>query len=70
MLPSDTQGTEWEEETVWDKYEWPNLGSAVTEVIRVNPDNDDQETILVRRQRDPAPTRPQPRRRQQAQHHH
>lgn len=45
MLPSDTKGTEWKKETVWDKYEWPNLGSGITKVVRVNPDNDDQETI-------------------------
>lgn len=45
MLPSDTKGTDWWHESVWNLYEWPNLGSAVTEVIRVNPDNDNQETI-------------------------
>lgn len=45
MLPSKTKGTDWQKDTVWDKYEWPNLPSAVTEVIRINPDNDDQETI-------------------------
>ena len=45
MLPSDTKGTDWKKDTVWAEYEWPNLGSAVKEVVRVNPENDDQETI-------------------------
>lgn len=45
MLPDDTKGTDWNKDTVWAKYEWPNLGSAVTKVVRVNPDNDNQETI-------------------------
>ena len=45
MLPSDTKGTDWHKGTVWDKFEWPNLGSGVTKVIRVNPDNDNSETI-------------------------
>ena len=45
MLPSDTKGKDWKAGTVWDKYEWPNLGPDVTKVIRVNPDNDDEETI-------------------------
>lgn len=45
MLPSDTNGNDWKAGTVWDKYEWPNLRSAVTTVIRVNPDNDKHETI-------------------------
>lgn len=44
MLPSDTQGTGWWYESLWNLYEWPSLGSAVTEVIRVNPDNNHQET--------------------------
>lgn len=45
MLPSDTKGVDWKTGTVWDAYEWPNLGSGVSEVIRVNPDNDNEETI-------------------------
>ncbi|KAK1139413.1 hypothetical protein N8T08_000776 [Aspergillus melleus] len=45
MLPSNTKGTNWKKGTVWDKYEWPNLSSAVTKVTRVNPDNDDEEVI-------------------------
>lgn len=42
MLPSDTKNTNWQKDSVWD---WPNLGLAVTEVVRVNPDNNEQETI-------------------------
>ena len=45
MLPSDTKGKDWHKGTVWDEYEWPHLGSGVSKVIRVNPDNNDQETI-------------------------
>lgn len=45
MLPSDTQGTNWWRGTVWDLYKWPHLSSDVTEVIRVNPDNDHEQTI-------------------------
>lgn len=64
MLTSDSQGTHWLEETEWNKQERPNLDLAVTEVIRVNPDNDDQETIkggtLTRPQCDPVSSRLQP----------
>lgn len=45
MLPSDTTGTKWKKETVWNEFEWPNLGKGVTKVIRVNPDNDKEEVI-------------------------
>lgn len=45
MLPSDTTGTDWHKDTVWNNYEWPNLGAGVTQVIRVNPDNEDEELI-------------------------
>lgn len=45
MLPSDTTGTKWKADTVWDKYEWPNLASSVERVIRINPDNQNKEII-------------------------
>ena len=45
LLPSDTKGTEWTKGTVWDVNEYPNLGAAVTKIIRVNPDNDEEEEI-------------------------
>lgn len=45
VLPSDTQGTNWLRGTVWDLYEWPHLSSDVTKVIRINPVNDQEETI-------------------------
>ncbi|KIN03105.1 hypothetical protein OIDMADRAFT_27565 [Oidiodendron maius Zn] len=45
LLPSNTKGTEWAPGTVWDVNEYPNLGAAVTKIIRVNPDNDDEEEI-------------------------
>ena len=45
ILPSDTKGKDWKVGTVWDKYEWPSLTPDVTKVIRVNPDNDNEETI-------------------------
>ncbi|KAI9035079.1 uncharacterized protein KD926_004644 [Aspergillus affinis] len=45
ILPSNTKGTVWHKGTVWDKYEWPNLSSAVTKVTRINPDNDNKEVI-------------------------
>lgn len=44
LLPSGS-GTDWKKGTVWDSYEWPNLGSGVTKVIRINPDNEDEEVI-------------------------
>lgn len=44
MLP-DGKGHNWHKGTVWDEHEWPNLGAGVTKVIRVNPDNNNQETI-------------------------
>lgn len=37
MLPSDTKGTDWSEDTVWNKYEWPNL-KKVTTVLRISPE--------------------------------
>ncbi|KAI9784926.1 MAG: hypothetical protein M1816_000562 [Peltula sp. TS41687] len=46
MLPSDTSGTDWWKGTVWDRAEWPNIKHA-DRIIRVNPDNDKQETIWV-----------------------
>ena len=42
MLPDDTQGTNWLTGTVWDKYEWPNLSSAVIRVVRINPNDDNR----------------------------
>lgn len=45
LLPKDTTGTNWQKGTVWDQYEWPNLGPGVTKVIRVNPDDDTEEVI-------------------------
>jgi hypothetical protein len=45
LLPTDTKGTQWKSGTVWDEDEWPNMSSAVTKVIRVNLENDDEETI-------------------------
>lgn len=44
LLPKGS-GTDWKKDTVWDLYEWPNLGSGVTKVIRINPDNTDEEVI-------------------------
>lgn len=48
MLPSDSKGTEWPKGSYWNDFEWPALqkNTDVSEVIRVNPDNDNQETIL------------------------
>ena len=45
MLPSDTKGKDWEIGIVWNNYEWPYLGSDVTEVVRINPNNDEKEVI-------------------------
>lgn len=36
---------------MWNLHEWPNLGSAVTQVIRVNPDNDRKKPSKELRQR-------------------
>lgn len=44
LLPPG-QGTNWKTGTVWDGFEWPNLGSGVTKVVRINPDNTDEEVI-------------------------
>lgn len=44
LLPPG-KGTDWKKGTVWDSYEWPNLGSGVDKVIRINPDNTDEEVI-------------------------
>ena len=55
------RGIDWREKAECNRYEWPNLGLEVKEVIRVNPDNNNQETIkggvLVRPQRDLVSTR-------------
>ena len=55
MLPSDTKGTNWQSGTVWDSAEWPYLrmekdkeNPNVEKIIRVNPDNKDQETIYTK----------------------
>jgi cell division septation protein DedD len=45
MLPTDTKGLNWRKGTVWDKDEYPNLSSAVTKLIRINPENDDEEVL-------------------------
>ena len=44
LLPSVNSSLEWSDETIWAKYEWPKLPTDVT-VIRVNPDNTDEEVI-------------------------
>lgn len=52
LLPSDTKGTKWNQDTVWAREEWPNLGNgknpAVTKIVRVNPDNSNEETIYTK----------------------
>jgi len=45
LLPSNKKGTDWYLGSLWAMLEWPNLSSAVTRVIRVNPDNDNKEII-------------------------
>ena len=62
LLPPG-KGTDWKKGTVWDGYEWPNLGSGVTKVIRINPDNTDEEVIKggsAAPTSDPAPAPPAP----------
>lgn len=52
LLPSDTKGTNWNQDTVWAREEWPNLrggkNPAVTKIVRVNPDNSNEETIYTK----------------------
>lgn len=45
MLLTDTKGLNWHKGTVWDQDEYPNLSSAVTKLIRINPKNDDEEVL-------------------------
>lgn len=62
MVPSNTQGTDWWYNSLWNLIKWSNIGPAVTQVIRVNPDTDHQETI-----KGGMPARSQ---RRHVQHHH
>lgn len=62
MVPSNTQGTDWWYNSVWNLIKWSNIGPAVTQFIRVNPDTDHQETI-----KGAMPARSQ---RRHVQHHH
>ncbi|KAI4859379.1 hypothetical protein F4820DRAFT_439979 [Hypoxylon rubiginosum] len=43
LLPED-KARNWQSGTVWDRKEWPNIPSNA-KVIRINPDNETQETI-------------------------
>lgn len=40
LLPSDMQGRDWWPTTVWNWYERHNFGLLVTNIIRINPEND------------------------------
>ncbi|XXH01603.1 hypothetical protein Hte_007963 [Hypoxylon texense] len=44
VLLQQQPGLDWESGTVWDTKEWPNIRNDA-KVIRINPDNDVQETI-------------------------
>lgn len=62
MLPSDTKGTNWQSDTVWDRAEWPYLrmekgkeNPNVEKIIRVNPNNEDEETIYSKSSSSSAP---------------
>jgi hypothetical protein len=50
IMPSDTmgQGTAWWKSSVWNRIEYNNLdlGGKVTKLIKINPDNDDQEVLF------------------------
>lgn len=57
-------GTDWDEKSHWHKWEWPYLSPAITELIRINPNDPNHKEWIIgdppSGPADPAPPSPAP----------